>query len=242
MRAFVTGASGGIGAATARRLASQGWELALHGHTHQLELEKLAQGLAREGRRPFVLLGDLADPSVPAELAKAVAARWEALDLLVLNAGAYDRARFEEIRPNDLERTVRVNFTSSFDLVQRLLPLLRRSERGRIVFVTSVLAFTGSTHGAHYAAAKAALLGLARSLARELAPAITVNVVAPGSIDTAILAGDTPEVRAARGRTIPLGRVGDADEVAGVIAFLASPDASYITGTTVHVNGGVWMG
>jgi 3-oxoacyl-[acyl-carrier protein] reductase len=102
-----------------------------------------------------------------------------------------------------------------------------------------MLAFQGSQYGAHYAAAKAGLLGLARSLARELAPRHTVNVVAPGSIDTAILAGDSPERRRERERSIPLGRLGRPSEVAQAIAFLASPAASYVTGATLHVNGGL---
>ena len=124
-----------------------------------------------------------------------------------------------------------------------MLPLLRKASPSpaRVVLVSSILAFNGSAHGADYAASKAGILGLARSLARELAPGITVNVVAPGSIDTAILAEDTPAQREARGRQIPLGRVGSPEEVARVVAFLTSPDANYMTGTTVHVNGGLRM-
>ena len=127
-------------------------------------------------------------------------------------------------------------------LTRQLLPLLKRSASGRIIFVSSRLAYDGSRHGSPYATAKAAQIGLARSLALELAPGITVNVVAPGSIDTAILSGDSPEQRSERACQIPLQRIGTADEVAAVIAFLASPSASYITGTTVPVNGGYRMG
>ena len=128
------------------------------------------------------------------------------------------------------------------EMTRRLLPQLRRARSGRLVFVSSVLAFTGSTHGAHYAAAKAGIIGLARSLARELAPTITVNVVAPGAIDTAILAADTPAQRAERSTRIPLGRVGTPEEVADAISYLISPRASYITGTVLHVNGGAFLG
>lgn len=242
MRALITGASGGIGAATARALDAEGWELALHGHRHARELEALAAGLHQSGGRPIVLRADLADPSAPAELARRVGESWESLDLLVLNAGRYERRRFEETTDDELARTFRVNALSAFSLTRELLPLLRRAPDGSIVVVSSVLAASGSSHGVHYAASKGALEGMARSLARELAPAIRVNVVAPGSIDTAILAGDTPELRAARGRAIPLGRVGSAEEVASAILFLASPSASYVTGTTLHVNGGSRIG
>ena len=151
----------------------------------------------------------------------------------------YNRAPFLEITDDDLRACFQVNLVAPFALTRELLPMLRRSDSGRVVFVASVLAFTGSATGAHYAAAKAGLLGLSRSLAKELAPGITVNTVAPGSIDTAILARDSPERRAERAQTIPLGRVGTAEEVAEAIAFLASPGASYLTGTTIHVNGGL---
>jgi 3-oxoacyl-[acyl-carrier protein] reductase len=127
-------------------------------------------------------------------------------------------------------------------LVERLLPAMRKAPAPSVVFVTSVLAFTGTGHGAPYATAKAALLGLGRSLARELAPDIRVNLVAPGAIDTAILAGDTSQARAERLRAIPLGRLGRSDEVGEAIAFLLSARASYISGATLHVNGAWYTG
>ena len=195
-------------------------------------LDALTEALARAN-------ADLAAPDGPSALAAGVAGPWESLDVLVHNAGVYDRIPFERLGPSDWESALALNVVGPARLTQLLLPRLRRAPSGRIVFVSSVLAFTGSRWGAQYSAAKAGVLGLARSLARELAPSIAVNVVAPGSIDTAILAGDTPAVRAERARSIPLGRVGAPEEVAEAIAFLASPAASYITGTTLHVNGGL---
>jgi 3-oxoacyl-[acyl-carrier protein] reductase len=239
MRALVTGASQGIGAATAERLARDGWDVAVHGFHHARETEALARTLAAGRGHGFPVVADLDAPDAPATIARLLRERWDTLDLLVNNAGEYRRLSFEGTADDELDRCLRVNLTSAFRLTRELLPLLRRSTNGRIVFVSSVLAFSGSKHGAGYAMAKAGLLGLARSLAVELAPAITVNVVAPGSIDTAILAGDTPEMRAQRNRAIPLGRVGAASDIADAIAFLASPGASYITGTTLHVNGGL---
>ncbi|MCI4349550.1 MAG: SDR family oxidoreductase [Thermoplasmata archaeon] len=238
MRALITGASGGIGSATARRLARDGWDLALHGHRHAARLRALARELGHGGRSALPIPADLGRRDGPKRVARAVGARWNSLDLLVLNAGVYDRRAFEEITDAMLERTWRINFASSFALARDLLPLLRRSARGSIVLVSSVLAFSGASHGADYAAAKAALIGLTRSLARELAPGIRVNAVAPGAIDTAILDSDSPSKRARRRREIPLARVGTPDEVASAITFLASPDASYLTGATLHVNGG----
>lgn len=239
MRAFVTGASGGIGDATARRLAKDGFELALHAFAGAARAETTARELSAAGHPSFVVVEDLSDPTAPSRLAGALRARWDALDLLVHNAGSYDRRPFEAVDDAALERAFRINFTSAFQMTRDLLPMLRRSEHGRIVFVSSVTAFSGSAHGAHYAAAKAALLGLARSLARELAPAIRVNVVVPGAIDTAILAGDDAETRRRRGEAIPLKRIGRPEEVAEAIAWLASPASSYVTGATLHVNGGI---
>jgi 3-oxoacyl-[acyl-carrier protein] reductase len=242
VRAFITGASRGIGAATARRLASPEAHLGLHYHRHRREAEALAKSLTATGAETFIVGGDLAEPTDIDRLATEVNDRWEALDVLVQNAGTYPRIRFADMTDEQFEACLQANLIGPTRLLRRLLPLLRRSASGRIVFVSSVLAFSGSNHGAHYAAAKAGLVGLARSLARELAPRITVNVVAPGAIDTAILAGDTPAVRAQRAERIPLARVGRAEEVAEAIAFVASPAASYITGATLHVNGGVYLG
>lgn len=239
MRVLITGASGGIGRATALRLAAPGVELALHYFQHPAEAEATASRCLELGARAFCVGADLAVPAQVRSLAHAVSEGWPTLDALVLNAGNYPRRKFEELSDEEFADCFRVHVFGPAQLARELLPRLRRSSHGRIVFVSSVLAFNGSSHGAHYAAAKSALLGLARSLARELAPQITVNVVAPGSIDTAILAGDSPQRRAARGAAIPLGRIGTPEEVAGAIAFLVGTDSSYLTGATLHVNGGL---
>jgi 3-oxoacyl-[acyl-carrier protein] reductase len=239
VRALVTGGGQGIGAATVRTLADDGFDVAVHAFHHPREAEEESAQARASGRESFVVLGDLGTSAGVREVVDGVGKKWDALDVLVHNAGVYDRATFLETTDDDLLGCLRVNLVAPFALTRELLPLLRRSKAGRVVFVSSILAFTGSANGAHYAAAKAGLLGLSRSLAKELAPGITVNTVAPGSIDTSILAGDSPERRAERARTIPLGRIGDANEVAEAIAFLASPGASYITGTTIHVNGGL---
>ncbi|MHB8352535.1 MAG: SDR family oxidoreductase [Thermoplasmata archaeon] len=240
VRALITGASQGIGRATARRLAGPGSELLLGCRTHLAAAEELARELTARGGQATALAADLGVATDVDRLAEETGRRFRGLDALVLNAGSYPRVAFDAMTDEEFDRCLAVNLTGPARLTRRLLPLLRSSSSGaRIVCVASILAFTGSRRGAHYAAAKAGLIGLARSLALELAPSITVNVVAPGSIDTAILASDTPERRAAREAEIPLGRVGTAEEVAEAIGFLLSPAASYITGTTVHVNGGL---
>ncbi|MCI4317618.1 MAG: SDR family oxidoreductase [Thermoplasmata archaeon] len=239
MRALVTGASQGIGRATATRLAREGGEVAIHYHRHRLEAEELAREVSTEGKESFPVGADLGNRAETRGLASVIRERWGSLDALVLNAGVYPRRRFAQLTDADIETCFKVNVFGPMTLTRELLPLLERAPAGRIVVISSVLAFTGSRHGAHYAATKAALVGWARSLSRELAPGITVNVIAPGSVETAILADDSPEVRTDRVRGIPLGRIGTPKEIADVVAFLVSPGASYITGATLHVNGGV---
>lgn len=241
MRAIVTGGSRGIGRATVIKLGHAGAEVAFTFREHEDEAHAVAEEVARRGPRPLALRADLAEPKDVARLASEIARRWPAVDGLVLNAGSYPRRPFEELGWTEFEACFRTNLFGSAELTRLLLPPLRRSANPRVVFVSSILAWDGSKHGAHYAAAKGAVVGLARSLARELAPRVAVNVVAPGSIDTAILGGDTPEVRAQRARTIPLGRIGAPEEVADAIAYLLSDQARYITGATLHVNGGLRM-
>jgi NAD(P)-dependent dehydrogenase (short-subunit alcohol dehydrogenase family) len=238
VRALVTGASQGIGHATALRLAQDGFEVAVHYHAHRDAAERLVRKVRAAGGTAFPVAADLGRPDEVGELADTIADRWDSLDALVLNAGTYPRAPFRDLDTARFEECFRTNVFGSAELTRRLLPRLEAAAPGRVVFLSSVLAFDGSRHGAHYAASKAALLGLARSLARELAPRVLVNVVAPGAIDTAILGQDTPEQRRLRASRIPLGRVGRPEEVAEAIGFLVSGRASYLTGATIHVNGG----
>ena len=239
VRIAVTGASLGIGRATAIRLADPGVELILHFHRHEAEARRAADEARRRGSTVALAGADFTRLEEVRRFAAWVRSTTDRLDALVLNAGAYPRQSIRAVTDADLEECFRLNVLAPTILVRELLPLLEAVPGSRVVFVSSVLARAGTSHGAPYAAAKAAVEGLARSLARELAPGIRVNAVAPGSIDTAILAHDTPEERAARGRAIPLGRVGRPEEVAEAIAFLVGPGASYITGATVAVNGGI---
>lgn len=241
MRALVTGAATGIGRATARRLAQDGYEIGVHYRSHRAEAEALVEEIRGTGGTAFAVRADLTSRAEVLRLARTVLDRWETLDVLVHNAGSYPRAMAPELDPDAFEAPFRLHVFAPAELTRRLRPALERANPGRVVFVSSILAFTGSRHGAHYASAKSAQLGLARSLATELAPRIRVNLVAPGAIDTAIIADQTPEERKRREATVPLGRVGRPEEVADAIAFLVSDRSSYLTGTTIHVNGGVRM-
>jgi len=241
VHALVTGAGTGIGRATAKLLAKRGCEVAVHYRSHRKDAEGVVKHINSSGGEAFSIGADLTVEEEVERLVYEVALKFPSLEVLVHNAGEYPRRFVEELDGTKFLSTIRTNLVAPYVLTRELLPLLKKAKWGRVIFVGSILAYNGSTHGADYAASKSGLLGLAKSLARELAPKITVNVVAPGTIDTAILAGDTPQVRAAREKTIPIGRIGTPEDVAEVIAFLASGESSYLTGTTVHVNGGLRM-
>lgn len=237
--ALVTGASRGIGAAVARRLARDGFDVALHYHEDEAGAEASRRAVEAEGRAAVVLRADLADPTEAWRIAEDAARALGGVDAFVANAGLYDRRRLAEMTGDAWRRSMAVNLDAPAATTQALLPHL--GPGASVVFVSSVAAARGSAHGAAYAAAKAGLLGLTRSLARELAP-VRVNAVAPGYVDTDMLAEDSPERRREREREVPLGRVGTPDDVAGAVSWLVGPDGAYVTGQVLHVDGGLWMG
>ncbi|MGB1585563.1 MAG: SDR family oxidoreductase [Thermoplasmatota archaeon] len=228
-RAFVTGAATGIGAATARRLAADGYDLVLHHHRSDID------GLARElraRRHVEILQADLADLDQARRCAKAAGK----IDAFVANAGVYLRGQLADLSDASRVESLAVNLEAPMVMIQALREQF--SQSGRVVLVGSIAAERGSAHGVAYSSAKSGLVGLTRSLARELAP-ITVNMVSPGYIDTAMIAGDSPERRAKRDEEVPLGRVGRPEDVADAIAWLCSEGAAYTTGSILRVNGGL---
>jgi 3-oxoacyl-[acyl-carrier protein] reductase len=242
MRALVTGAARGIGRATALRLARDGYQVLVHYRSHAEEARAVVDEIVAGGGIAESVAVDLAQPTEVAAWVDRLRRVNGPLDVLVHNAGEYPRTAVDSVTPEMVRSLFETHVFAPLELTRRLRPRLTLGDPGRVVFVSSVLAFQGSAHGAHYAAAKAAQVGLVRSLAKELAPDIRVNAVAPGTIDTAILANDTDARRAERIRTIPLGRIGRPEDVANAIAFLASPLSGYMTGTTLPVNGGLRMG
>lgn len=240
--ALVTGGSRGIGAATARRLAEDGFDIALGYVSRPEGASRAVQAVEVLGRRAIAVRADVSRYEDVSRMVSATVDRLGRLDVLVNNAGVYERAFLDETTPEDWDRRIAVNLSSCFYLAKAAVPHLRATGGGRIVNVTSVIAFRGTSHGAEYAAAKAGIVGLTKALALELAKdRILVNAVAPGPIETDILGGDTPEIRARRVQAIPLRRVGVPEEVAAAIAFLVGPGGDYITGQVLHVNGGSLM-
>ncbi|UCC92521.1 MAG: SDR family oxidoreductase [Thermoplasmata archaeon] len=241
-RALVTGASRGIGAACAVRLAREGWDVAVHYHSGEDEAEEVAAQVRREGAIAVPLQADVGDPVACEDLVVLTVDALGGLDSVVANAGVYDRAHIEDLPPERWSRTISVNLSGSFHVVRAAVPHLRSSDAGSAVLVSSQLARLGSAHGAHYAASKTAIEGLTKALALELAPhGVRVNCVAPGMTRTAILDPYSDEELARRAQGVPVRRIGEVEDVASAVALLVSDDSSYMTGAVLHVNGGVMM-
>jgi 3-oxoacyl-[acyl-carrier protein] reductase len=241
--ALVTGGSRGIGAATCRALAQAGVSVAVHYHSRADAALQVVAAVEAAGGRAAALRADLAAPSEADALVSEVAAMLGAVDILINNAGEQGTASVAAMTDDEWERSIELNLGAAFRCARACIPGMTGRGWGRIVNVTSQAAWTGSANHAHYAAAKAGLLGLTFSLAKELGPAgITVNLVSPGRIETEMLVGQMAARADEWLRQTPLKRFGQPEEVAAAIAFLASDSASYITGATLQVGGGLVMG
>ncbi len=239
--AVITGSSRGIGAAIARRLAAAGYGVGIN----YLERADRADALVREiegaGGRAIAIQGDVADYGQVRALVEGTADRFGGIRILINNAGFSQHRTVEEMTIEDWNRSIAVNLSSALYTVKAALPYLKAEPWGRIVSICSLRAMTGSNHGAHYAAAKAGLIGLTKSLALELAPTITVNAVSPGYTKTEMTAAALAKSGDAIYSKIPAHRAAEPDEIAALVAFLSSEDAGYITGETINANGGIYM-
>ena len=236
--ALVTGASGGIGAAIARALHGQGASVGLSG-TRVAPLEELAGDL---GGRAHVLPCDLSDREAVEALPKQAAEAMGVVDILVNNAGITRDNLFMRMSDEDWDAVLNVNLTSTMRLCRGVVRGMMKARWGRIVNISSVVGATGNPGQANYSASKAGMVGLSKSLAYEVASrGITVNCVAPGFITTAMTDKLTEDQKAGILGQVPAGRMGEAGEIAAAVAYLASPEAAYVTGATLHVNGGMAM-
>lgn len=236
--ALVTGASGGIGGAIARALHRQGASVVLAG-TRQAALDALAGEL---GERAHVRTADLADPAAPDALVKAAEEAMGKLDILVNNAGLTRDGLAVRMKDEDWHKVLDVNLTAGFRLARAALRGMMRRRTGRIIGISSVVGVTGNPGQANYAASKAGMIGLSKALAAEVASrGITVNCVAPGFVTSAMTDALTPDQKQRITGAIPMGRIGNPQEVAACVVFLASDEAAYVTGQTLHANGGMAM-
>ena len=236
--ALVTGASGGIGAEIARTLHGAGATVALSG-TREAPLEALAAEL---GERAHVTPCNLSDLSAVDALPKAAAAAMGSVDILVNNAGITRDNLFMRMSDDEWQSVIDVNLTAGFKLSKGVMRGMMKARWGRIVNISSIVGATGNPGQGNYAASKAGLIGMSKSLAYEVASrGITVNAVAPGFIATAMTDKLTDEQKDKINVQIPAGRMGTPQEIAAATLYLASPEAGYVTGATLHVNGGMAM-
>ncbi len=237
--ALVTGATGGIGAAVAKVLHGAGATVAISG-TRAAVLDELKASLG--GERVHCLPCNLADAADVEKLVPAADAAMGGLDILVNNAGITRDGLAMRMKDADWQAVLDVNLTSSFRLARAAMKLMMKKRWGRIVSVTSIVGVTGNAGQANYVASKAALIGLSKTLAQELASRnITVNCVAPGFIATSMTEALNDKQKESILGKIPAGRMGSADEIAAAVLYLASHEAAYVTGQTLHVNGGMAM-
>ena len=240
--AFVTGASQGIGRTCAVRLAKDGASVAVAARNKE-KLDELVDEISAAGGKAHAIALDVADENQVKSAVKAVIAQFGKIDVLVNNAGITRDQLVMRMKRTDWDAVLQTNLTSAYLCIQQVIPSMLKQRWGRIVNITSVFGQMGQAGQANYSASKAGLIGLTMAIAREVGSrSITCNAVAPGFIETAMTAVLSDEFKQSAVKQIPLGRVGTSEDVASTVAFLASDEASYITGHVLNVNGGMLMG
>ena len=239
--AIVTGSSRGIGAAVALRLAEDGYGIAVNYVTNKDRAEEVAARIRGHGGRAIVVRADVADyAQVQALVGEAIDA-FGGIRVIVNNAGLSEHRTLEQMTVADWDRALGVNLSSAMFTVKAALDSLRAQPWARVINICSLRAMTGSDHGSQYAAAKSGLIGLTKSMALELAPLITTNAISPGYTRTDMTRSALESNADAITTKIPAQRVAEPEEMANLVAFLASEGAGYITGQTINANGGIYM-
>jgi 3-oxoacyl-[acyl-carrier protein] reductase len=241
-RALVTGASRGIGAEIVRRLAADGAAVAFTDGASKAEAEKLAAEVAADGATVVAIQADAADPEQVTRSVEETVAKLGGLDILVNNAGLTRDGLAMRMKDEDWQLVLDVNLTAGFRLSRAVLRGMMKRRWGRIIGITSIVGVTGNPGQANYAASKAGMIGMSKALAAEVASRnITVNCVAPGFIATAMTDVLPDEQKGKLTAAVPAGRLGDPKDIAAGVVYLASEQAGYVTGQTLHINGGMAM-
>lgn len=237
-KALVTGATGGLGEAIARALHAQGAIVGLHG-TREEKLQSLAAEL---GERVFVFPANLSDREAVKALGQKAEEEIGGIDILVNNAGITKDGLFVRMSDEDWDSVLNVNLTSVFNLTREITHPMMRRRHGRIINISSIVGVTGNPGQANYCASKAGLIGFSKSLAQEIASRnVTVNCIAPGFIESAMTDKLNEKQKDTIMSGIPMKRMGSGAEIAAAVVYLASDEAAYVTGQTIHVNGGMVM-
>jgi 3-oxoacyl-[acyl-carrier protein] reductase len=241
--ALITGGSRGIGSATALRLAEEGCKVAINYHSSKSSAQGVVETIREAGGEAVAYQANVANREEVERMVQQVIEQWGSMDILVNNSGVFVDRFVEEMTDEEWQSMISINLSSVFYTCRAVIPVFKQRRFGKIINLSSQAALTGSAQHAHYAAAKAGVLGFSYSLAKELGPyGITVNVVSPGRISTDMIAPHAKQRMEEWMSTTPLRRLGEPEEVASAVAYLASDQASYITGLNMHVNGGLLMG
>ncbi len=240
--ALVTGGSRGIGRAAAEALAKRGAHVVINYVSNEGAARETAQGIEQAGGKAELVQFDVASGEAAEKAITEAAKRLGRLDILVASAGIAIDGLLLRLKDDDFDRILAVNVKGAVACARAAIRTMMRAKTGRIIFLSSVVGEMGNAGQTAYAASKAALLGVTKSLAREYASrGITVNAVTPGFVDTDMTSGLTDDQKSAMLTAVPLGRTGTAQEIAAAITYLASDEAGYVTGQTLRVNGGMYM-